>query len=154
MTTFKLSPRAAKYVWLSLPGLFSIALTGLWLAAVAPGAQRATRQETQWRQELQAQKQRQDFAQENQIFSDYEQLIFQNTTADQPDLEAVIWAWSQRPENTIYRDGQTIRLLDQYHTCIGYLIAPHGVYLERSNPGLCATSLGDIPTKLKTSNPI
>ena len=154
MSTFKFSPRAAKYVWLSLPGLFSIALTSLWLASVAPSAQRASREETEWRQALRAQKQRQEFAQSNQIFSDYDQLIFQDTTADQSDLEAVIWSWSQRPENRIYRDGQTIRLLDQYHTCIGYLIAPEGVYLERSNPGLCATPLEDIPAKLHTATPL
>ena len=154
MSTFKFSPRAAKYVWLSLPGLFSIALTGLWLAAIAPSAQQATRREAQWRRDLQAQKQRQDFAHKHQIFSDYDQLIFLNTTADQADLAAVIWSWARRPESRIYRDGQTIRLLDQYHACIGYLIAPEGVYLERSNPGLCATPLSDIPAKLDTATPL
>lgn len=154
MTAFEFSRRASKYVWLTLPGLFSIVLTGLWVVAIAPSMQKVTREETQWRQSLRAQKQRQEFAQENQIFSDYSQLIFQNTTADQVDLEAVIWAWTQRPENNIYRDGQTVRLLDQYHTCIGYMVAPHGVYLERSNSGLCKASLGDIPSKLETANPL
>lgn len=154
MTAFKFSRRASKYVWLTLPGLFSIALTGLWLVVIAPSVQKVTREETRWRQSLQAQKQRQEFAQANQIFSDYDQLIFQGTTANQADLKTIIWVWSQRPENQIYRDGQTVRLLDQYHTCIGYLIAPDGIYLEGSNPGLCKTSLGDIPSKLETANPL
>lgn len=154
MTAFKFSKRSAKYVWLTLPGLCSIALTGIWLVSVAPGAQLKTRQETDWRQEVLAQKQRADFLEENQIHSDYDQLIFSGTSADQEDLAAVLYTWSEAPESQVYGPGQTVRLLDQFHACMGYYIGGDGLYLARDNPGLCDAANADVKNTLENSKSI
>ncbi|MEM9151503.1 MAG: hypothetical protein AAGB19_13760, partial [Cyanobacteria bacterium P01_F01_bin.3] len=74
---YRFSRRSVKYVWLTLPGLFAIGLTGIWLSTVAPSMQRAARTETEWRRERLAAKQRSEFLQDNKIHSDYSQLIFE-----------------------------------------------------------------------------
>lgn len=152
--TFKFSKRSSKYVWLSLPGLLSIGLTIGWLTSIAPKSQQATRKETQWRQELTAQKDRAEFLEENQIHSDYDQATFQGVSAEQPDLRSVLWDWYKSPTAQTYRDGQTIRLLDQFHACVGYLVAGKGIYLEIDNPGLCGDAIADVDDTLKSSKPI
>ncbi len=152
--TFKFSKRSSKYVWFSLPGLLSIGLSLGWLTSVAPQTQQASRKENQWRQELTAQKDRAEFLEENAIHSDYDQATFQGVTASQPDLSSVLWQWSRGPMGQTYRDGQTIRLLDQYHACMGYLVSGKGIYLDSDNPGLCGASNADIDQTLKSSKPI
>lgn len=150
--TYRFSRRSAKYVWLTLPGLFSIGLTVLWIVTIAPETQRATRIETEWRRDRLTQKQRADFLQEHQIHNDYSQLIFDGTTADQPDLKQQLLSWSDGDMTQSYAPGQIIRLLDMHHVCIGYLIAGAGMYLELDNPGLCMTANADVAPRLKTAN--
>ncbi|MEM9149363.1 MAG: hypothetical protein AAGB19_02775 [Cyanobacteria bacterium P01_F01_bin.3] len=149
---YRFSKRSVKYVWLTLPGLFATGLTGIWLSTVAPSMQHHARTETEWRRERLAAKQRSEFLQDNKIHSDYSQLIFEYAAADQTDLREVISAWYQGDMAKSYAPGQVVRLLDQYHVCIGYLVADAGVYLELDNPELCSASNADTPDKLNKAN--
>jgi hypothetical protein len=154
MTAFRFSKRAGKYVWLSLPGLFSLALTGAWLVSIAPSAQLQARQETQWRNEVAEQKARADYLEENRIYTDYDKLIFQGVSADQEDLAAVLYTWSQSPESQAFNHGKAVRLLDQFHQCMGFYISGEGVYLAKENPGLCEASNADVDSVIKDAKHI
>lgn len=150
----RLSNRSIKYVWLCLPGIFGIFLTGSWFVSVAPQMQNASLTETQWREDLSNQKARAEFLEKNQIHSDYDQLIFQGVITGQSDLKDILLAWTKDPANDIYQAGKTIRLLDQYQNCIGYLIAPKGLYLDSDNPGLCSTENAGVDNALKSAKTI
>ena len=145
---YKFSRRASKYVWLTLPGVASIALTFSWLISIAPSAQQLTRQETEWRREQQAIRDRQKFLAENPVYSDYSQIILQNTRKEQRDLREVLAQWANGGIPKGYKDGQIIRILDENHQCLGYLIAGQGLYLALDNPGLCGASIPDVPALL------
>lgn len=152
--TYKFSKRSGKYVWLSLSGLLPLVISFGWLAAIAPNAQQQTRQETQWRADVSAQKARADYLQENQIHTDYKSLIFSYLSTDQSDLQGQTYEWLNSPAGQAYSPGQTIRLLDQFHTCFAYLVAGQGLYFESDNPGLCATPNAEVEDRLKNANPL
>ncbi len=152
--TYKFSKRSGKYVWLSLSGLLPVALSLGWLSAIAPSTQQQTRQETQWRSDVAAQKARADYLEENQIHTDYKQLIFSYVSADDSDLQGRIYEWLNSPAGQAYSPGQTILLLDKFHTCFGYLVAGRALYFESANPGLCKVKNADVEATLKNANPL
>lgn len=151
--TYKFSARSGKYVWLSLAGLAPLALSLGWLTAIAPSTQQATRQETQWRQQRQAAKDRQDFLADNQIYSDYSQVVLEGVSSDQSDLRPTMAKRLTGETFRGYAPGQVVRLLDQNHQFIGYL-KDGQAYLEADNPGLAATEQPDVLTKLNQSTPL
>ena len=147
----RLSRRASKYVWMCLPGAFAVVLTGAWFFSIAPESQQASRREAEWRRDLTAQKERAEFLQENRIYSDYRQLTLLQTFADDVDLMSVVSDWASRRGTEVYRDGQTIRLLEENHQCIGFYVAGVGLFFERQNPGLCAAKNADVPAAIQNS---
>ena len=153
LVTYKFSARSGKYVWLSLSGLLPLALSLGWLTAIAPSSQQQTRQETQWRQQRQAAKQRQDFLADNQIYSDYSQVVLEGVSADQGDIKPTMAKRLTGESFRGYAPGQIVRLLDQHHQFIGYL-RDNQAYLEVDNPGLASTARPDVPTKLNQSAPL
>ena len=134
-----LSQRSTKYAWLCVPSLFSLALGAAWVIGIAPEAQEHTRAETQWRRDIQAQKEREAFLQENRVEIAYTVLVFEDADARHPEQVAErVKQWALNPARQAHDYGQTIRLLDNYHQCIGYFRAGYGAFLEADNPGLCA----------------
>lgn len=151
--TYKFSARSGKYVWLSLSGLLPLALSLGWLTAIAPSTQQATRQETQWRQQRQSAKDRQDFLADNQIYSDYSQVVLEGVSADQGDLRPTMAQRITGESFRGYAPGQVVRLLDQHHQFIGYL-KDGQAFLEIDNPGLASTDQPDVEDKLNQSTPL
>ena len=150
---YRFSRRSSKYVWLSVPGLFSMALAMGWVVSASGPTQRASRQEIEWRQQRQAAKDRQDFLAENQLYSDYNQVILEGVAKDDPELRSVM---SQRLTGESFRGyaaGQVVRMLDQHHQFVGYL-RDGQAYLEVDNPGLSQVDQPDIATTLNQSRPL
>jgi formylglycine-generating enzyme required for sulfatase activity len=149
---FRFSNRAVKYVWLSLPGLAALGLSAAWLISVAPDKQAESLQATDWKEEVREQKERADFLQEHQVHSNYDQIILLGLDAASPDTKTRVWEWVQSPTAEVHESGKIIRLLDQYHDCVGYFVSGSGAFLEEENPGLCKVENGDVDESLRTAN--
>lgn len=116
--------------------------------AIAPESQQASRHEVQWRQQRTEAKNRQDFLAKNQIYSDYDQLIFQDLSKDQGDIGDRLQVWSDSDVSKSYADGQIVRLLDKTHQCIGYAVSGRGIYSEANSAGICQLSIADVASQL------
>ena len=151
-----LSQRSTKYALLCVPSLFSLALGAAWVLNIAPEAQEHTRAETQWRRDIQARKAREAFLQENRVETAYTTLIFEGLDVhNRAQVEERLKQWAVDPARKVYAYGQTLRLLDNQHECIGYFRAGDGAFLEADNPGLCALNGNDrIQENLDTAQSI
>jgi len=101
-----------------------------------------------WQAEQLDAKAKQDFLQENRVYSDYGQVRFEGLNADDPDVETQIIKRAGQIERT-YGDGQTVRVLDENHNCLGYIVAPSAVYTRETTPGICDLDIPAVEARLK-----
>ena len=141
---FTFSKRSAKYVWFCLPGLFTVGLVGAWGLSIAPDMQAMSMGMVQWRQEKTQVRQRQQYLSKNPVHSDYAQLILSGTSKADTNLPSVIPLHLTADLIASYQPGQVIRLLDQHHQCIGYLVTNRGVYLG----SVCDASIPEVPKRI------
>lgn len=133
--THQLSRRSRKYVWLSLPAVLSLGLSAVWVVSIAPEAQQHTREETQWRRDIAAQKQRQEYLRENALETETERYKLSGFVLGKSDPLTIPEMYFPGGLD-VFREDQTVKLLDEFGGCIGF-IQSRKLYIGDDNPGLC-----------------